>query len=312
MDKIDEKILKVLDAQPRIPVSSLARKVRISQQVADYRIKRLTTTGMITTMGTIINLKALGLEQYRIFFTFNARKEIKIRTVFDYLRQRRGIYWAARVGGRYDLLVVLFVKDFAEFDEFIDSFNSTFTGLIKDYKGCYGLDHVLYRHKFISDTEGVMKYGYNDVRVSIDVIDIRILGEMKSNCRAHLLELGASAGVSYKTIGHRIKKLEEKNVILGYRIFIRSTERAPFVVLFSFKNYSRSEEKRLLGFLGRDIGITQVVRLFGVWNLFVHVRMENLERLQEFIITVRDVFTIIDEYEIIPVFEDIAINLFPV
>ena len=58
--------------------------------------------------------------------------------------------------------------------------------------------------------------------------------------------------------------------------------------------------------------ITQILRLFGVWNMFIHVRMEDNELLQNFIIKLRSKFSIIDDYEIIPVFEEISINLFPI
>jgi DNA-binding Lrp family transcriptional regulator len=56
---------------------------------------------------------------------------------------------------------------------------------------------------------------------------------------------------------------------------------------------------------------TQVVRLFGIWNLFIHLRSENNEEVQKILIDLRDKFEIIDNYEIIPIFEDISINLMP-
>jgi DNA-binding Lrp family transcriptional regulator len=312
MDKIDERMLAELDRDPRIPVSTLARNLRISQQVADYRLKRLFKEGRITKLAAIVNLKALRQEHYRIFFKFHPKKGFSDKEMFDYLRKRKGVYWAARIGGKYDLLVVLFVKDFEEFDSFIDEFNTTFPGVVKDYKSCYVLNHWLYRHKHLGKDLTAISYGYNDAPVEIDELDRHILLKMRDDCRVSALELSKGKDVTYKTIINRIHSLEQKKVILGYRMFIRSEEKLPFIVLLSFKDYSRSAEKTLLSYLAANDSVTQTVKLFGIWDLFLHIRIEDNEKLQELLIELRDRFSIIDDYEIIPVFEDISINLMPV
>ncbi len=43
----------------------------------------------------------------------------------------------------------------------------------------------------------------------------------------------------------------------------------------------------------------------------MHCRLRSQEQLQEFLITLRSKHELIDDYELIPVFEDIQINLFP-
>ena len=41
MNKIDQKILRELENNPKLPLTTLAKKLRISPQVADYRVKRM-------------------------------------------------------------------------------------------------------------------------------------------------------------------------------------------------------------------------------------------------------------------------------
>lgn len=143
-------------------------------------------------------------------------------------------------------------------------------------------------------------------------MDNSVLRMLKDNCRQSALEMSFGKEVSYKTIINRIRSLELRRVILGYRMFMHSADNKPFVVLFSFKNYATSSEKQVLKYLEQLDCVTQTVRLFGIWNLFVHVRLEDLEKLQEMVIMLRDKFEMIDNYEIIPIFEDIAINVYPV
>lgn len=308
MDAKDRRLLAELDRNPRLPLTALARRLRVSPQVADYRLRRLRS-GVIAKLGPVLNFRALALEHYRVFVQYNAKKGVTDRDIFAYLQGRPEVYWAGRIGGKYDLVIVLFVFDFAAFDWFIDAFNARFPGLIKDYKACYGLEHRTFRHKYLHGDHGSLSYGYKDAPAALDELDRRILAAYKDDCRRSALEVGRNMGVSYKTVQARLRALEQRRVILGYRLFLKKSEEQPFIVLFSYKDYAAKAEARLLAYLGAHARVTQTVRLFGLWNLFVHVRLQSNEELQRLIIELRDAFPIIDEFEVIPVFEDIAINL---
>lgn len=310
MDKVDLRLLQELDKDPRITTSKLAKKLRVSQQVANYRLNRLIEDKVIIKFGTIINLKNLKQEHYRVFFKFHPSK-FRDKEIFEWLKAKRGIYWASRIGGKYDLLIVLFVENFDEFDRFIDELNKRFPGLVKDYTSCYALDHAFYKHKYMSRDFSTITYASHDPVKDIDELDYYILSRIKDNCRLSALELSKGKDVSYKTIINRIKSMEKRGIILGYRLFLKEMDKKRFVLLFSFKDYSKDSEKRLRSFLAQHDEVTQTLRLFGVFNLFAHVRTDDNEKLQKLIIELRDKFEIIKDYEIIPVFEDISINLMP-
>lgn len=312
MDKIDQKLLTELDKNPKISTSKLAKKLRVSQQVADYRLKRLIKDKIVLKTVPIINLAALKQEHYRVFFTFHAKKKYSNEDIFTYLKKKKGIYWAARTGGRFDLCVVLFIYDFNAFSQFLDDFNQKFPGLIKDYKATYVIDHYIYRHKYLGQDYSYIKYNCNDPRSDIDDLDYQILKILSEDCRQSALQMAKPLKVTYKTVINRIKALEEKKIILGYRVYLKSVEQKAFVAVISFTNYNKQTEKDLLAYLARRAEVTQTLRLFGRWDLFLHLRCEDNEKLQDLIIDLRDRFEIIDDYFIIPVFEDIAINLMPV
>ncbi len=311
MDKLDRKLIEELDMRPDASISSVAKKLRVSPQVADYRLKRLIEQKVVLKFGTIVNLKALGLEQYRIFFTLGAKKNFSNEDVFGYLKKRKGVYWACRVGGKYDLHVVLFAKDYTEFDNFMDDINKQFPGLIQDTKACYGLEHRIYHHKYMGGGDSCFSYSSSDALVDVDAIDLDILRMLKDDCRLSSLDIAKGKDYSYRTVMNRVKALEEKKVILWYRLYLKSVDEKPYMLLFSFKNYSRKDETALLGHIGALPASTQLVRMFGLWNVFVSVRAKSMEEVQQMVIDLRGKFDIIDDYEVIPVFEDISINLMP-
>lgn len=62
LDRIDRKILTILSANGRIPVTELARKVGLSKSPCQVRLKRLQDDGYIQGFRAILNAEKLGLE----------------------------------------------------------------------------------------------------------------------------------------------------------------------------------------------------------------------------------------------------------
>jgi len=56
-----------------------------------------------------------------------------------------------------------------------------------------------------------------------DVVNVRILGELQSDPRVTMSELGRRVGLSSPAIAERVRRLEETGVIQGYRLDINPT-----------------------------------------------------------------------------------------
>ena len=71
MEKIDKKDLRILyelDKNARQPVSKIAKRVALSNEVTAYRIKRLEKIGLIKGYYTIIDYSLLGYTDYKVLF----------------------------------------------------------------------------------------------------------------------------------------------------------------------------------------------------------------------------------------------------
>lgn len=62
LDRIDQKILKVLTQDGRIPVTELAKKVGLSKSPCQVRLKRLQEEGYILGFRAVLDAEKLGLE----------------------------------------------------------------------------------------------------------------------------------------------------------------------------------------------------------------------------------------------------------
>lgn len=316
LDLKDTKILQELDINPRIRVSKLAKKVRLSQQVVDYRIRKLQENEVITHFGTIINLSKMGYKQYRTLFQFNNITEEVKHKLINYLTGHNKVYWAAIIGSKWDLFVVVFVENYEEFENFLDKLFNKFPNVLKDYEALNVLYHEFYNHKFLQldKTPFTIKMDLaSNKLINLDKIDLCILSQIKANSRLSSLEIAKKCDVSYKTIQNRIKNLERDNIISGYRVFLRSEKYnyKAYLLLISFYSYGRDVEKKMLNYARNNEFITQATKLFGRWSLLFHIRIKNERELQNLIIEIRNKYSIIGDYEIIPIFEDISIDHFP-
>ncbi len=312
LDAKDKKLLQILDLDPKITTSALAKALRVSQQVADYRLKQLMEKKIITQISALVHLPALGFEQYRVFFRFGAVSGEEKKKLVNVLAKSKSVLWAARIGGVYDLHIALAVRDYKEFDLFLDHVNASFPGALVDHDALYAVKHLYFSHKFLGG-KGREKVEIDCAfeRSKVDTLDFEILQRLKVNARMSSVALGRECSVSYKTILQRIKRLEEKGIIAGYRMFVTLGDFKPYLLLMKYRNYTKEKETKLLQFVAAEEHFTQAVRQFGSWDLLLHARTKSLEDLQEVIIQLREKFNLVETVEVMPIFEDVAIDLLP-
>ena len=316
LDVKDRKILKELDQNPKIPTTTLAKKVRLSQQVVDYRLKRLMERKIISGFGAVYNFAKINYSQYRVLLTFGRVEENKKTEVITYLKNHNNSYWVALIGSKWDLLAVVFVKNYDAFEKFMDELFEKFPGTLNDYDALYVPYHEFFRHKFLDEknTDAININFSAKETIPLDHLDMSILKDLGNNCRTSSLEIGNKHGVSYKTVQNRIRSLEEKRFISGYRMFLKGELLGynAYIILFNFTSYGRNAEKKLFSYSKTNQYITQATKLFGRWSLMFHVRATSRRQLQDLLIEMRNLHPSLGQPEVIPIFEDIGINHIPI
>jgi len=90
MDVIDKKLLSALAEDARTPFTRLAKRARVSREVATYRVNRLVRQGVIRKFITRIDLAALGHHEAALFLTLKHGREEAFR---DFISGRKYISW---------------------------------------------------------------------------------------------------------------------------------------------------------------------------------------------------------------------------
>ena len=129
MDKINEedrKIIYEISEDARESHNKLAKKLYISREVFDYRLKKLQEKGIITNYQARINISNFIYGGYIILIqTISLTKESE-KKVLEKVKQNTKTQYIGRLGGDYDFIIGFNVKNINELSEYIEDINNIF------------------------------------------------------------------------------------------------------------------------------------------------------------------------------------------
>lgn len=124
---------------------------------------------------------------------------------------------------------------------------------------------------------------------TIDRLDVQILGKLTANARVGIAELAADLGVSRNTIQLRIRRLEEAEILMGFRPIINlSAVGMPVEALVSIE----LDQRRMLEVIDGLRHLPEVLEVkvqAGREDLLVHVAISSLGALQALTAAIVDI-----------------------
>jgi len=133
LDDVDKKILKVLSINARINIIDLASKAKLSRDIINYRLKKLTKQGIIVSYRTYLNLEKLGIRHYKIIFrtkNFDVESENKIK---QYVKSHKKATQFLKLIGSWDLEIEFEVEGEDELYKVLNDIRKKFSNVIRDY-----------------------------------------------------------------------------------------------------------------------------------------------------------------------------------
>lgn len=217
----DKKILKELDINARQSNSSIAKKGRLSKNIVNYRITRLEQEGIIKGYNTVFDASKLGYFLFRAYLDFYEYNQEKTNALIQYLIKEPKTDWVASTVGAWDLAVSFYIKDIYEFRKLWNNILDKFKDIIKD--SCISIitECHYFRRAYLlgekDDVSGISWQTGGSSPEKIDETDINITRMMAENAKISINIIASKTNLSSMTVIYRIKHLEKKNIILGYR-----------------------------------------------------------------------------------------------
>jgi len=224
IDLKDRKILYQLDLNCRQSNNQIGRKVGLSKEVVNYRIKRMQRLGIIRCFWTAINSLKLGYYAFRIYINFlDVSPEIK-NEIIKYFKNYKNVWTLQTARGPVDLSAVLWADDIYNFNQFWNKTLDSYGNYFEKYAvSILTQVNCLKRTYLISDGYNKEDRDFYTINCigqpsNIDKLDYHLLNEIANNARISLIELSKKLNSSSQTINYRIKNLIKKGIILAFRV----------------------------------------------------------------------------------------------
>jgi Lrp/AsnC family transcriptional regulator, leucine-responsive regulatory protein len=222
LDLLDKKILFELEKDSSIPVSILAKKIKRSKESVNYRINRLKERNILRNCTAIVDMSKLGYLTFRVYIQWqNMTLQLKEQFYKD-VGMNENIWTTTELHGKWDFAFFIGIKR----DEYIEKFHKIWNNLMSKYKplianykiAIYAPVYNFNKRFFYDDKTMISRiYGEGGV-VEHDELDETILPIYSSDVRQSLVTIAKQAKTSIETVRRRIRELERKKVIVGYKI----------------------------------------------------------------------------------------------
>ncbi|MBI2080007.1 Lrp/AsnC family transcriptional regulator [Candidatus Micrarchaeota archaeon] len=318
LDLKDRKILLELDMNARIPINELAKKLGLSRQTTSYRIERMKKNGIIFGALTIFDSVVVGYNWYRLVIRLGASAATQRDEVLKFLSQHANTLWLGEVGGNWDVVVNFVTKDNYNFNLILEELLTKYGRHIQAYETLVytgvrdqSKEYILGGNTERLFFEHIMKF---DPDFKLDETDKKIIQIISLDAMLSNWQVASKVGVSDKTVSARIKRMEEKKLILGYRLYANPSPMGyeTYMVFLEITNLQSDRELKLSNFLKSSPNVTFVVKHIGKWRIGMEIEVKNRLEFQDFLIKLRSNFgDIISNFETFPIFKDHVLNYFP-
>ena len=281
LDKKDKDLLYLLDIDGRLTYSQLARRTKMSKQLVKYRIERLEGEGFIKGYFPIIDTSKLGYITFRLYLKFRNITPTKKEEIISYLKKQKSVWAVVLISGKWDVALGISVKDIYGYYEVWEDFLKKYLLNVADYKVSIYSPIYHFSKSYLVEKEDDSKIrilGGNE-KSNFDDLDIKVLNKLSKNARISLVEISNELKQSAELISYRLKQLEKKGIIQGYRAMINVEKFGYEFYKTEIRLSSYDRISQILSFCHRHPNIYQVDKTIGGEIIEIEFHVKSLKEM---------------------------------
>ena len=260
LDLKDKKIISLLAQNSRVSMTALAQFAGLSKDTIAYRIKRLERLDILRRYVTFFNPFA-AYNPFTIALRLENVNEATEKAIIKHLIQHPFIIWAGECSGEFDYVIEILARDATHLDSILREIRSKCLSYLKQYEVIPILSlfaDETFPKSFSKDLKidipsklapyGVSinrKLRINDARQQFDRTDILVIKAVANNSNANIVEIARAVKVSPDVVKYRIKRMVDRNTIIGFRTIFNVSylHYHGYVLFFSLKPAIKQEQR---------------------------------------------------------------------
>jgi len=316
LDKKDLKILGELDKDARQTDSEIAKRVKISKQVVNYRIQHLLKKKLIENFYTIVNVGRFGFSSYYLFLQFEGLNKDTEKTLLEKLQALGFIGWLVSGTGRWDAVGLVYAKSSSEFSDHLNKIIKICGKHLHEYDftTLISAEHISY--KFLSERKHDQNIKQTEKASSPQIKGIykNILSALSQDARISIVNLASKIKKPIHVANYNLKSLIKERVVEGFKpkINVGKLGYQWYLLLIHFQIVSEERRKEFFSFCKNHKKIYYLTNTIGRYNLMLDIHTESVEEFKEVLLELKDKFSdVIKLYESLTIFEEFKIDYFP-
>ncbi len=286
LDLYDKKLLYELDKDSSQSIALLAKKLRRSKPFILYRMKKLEEASIVTGYHAIVDMSKLGYFTFRVYFKMQQTNEQEGKKFVEHVKSKLKQVWTiTSMHGKWDYALFLGVRTIGEFHEIWDDIMLEYKEKIKQYNVAVYAPIYNFNRKFFLENvrESVERvYGAGE-KEKIDDREWKLIEAYANNVRQSSIQLADKIKMSPETIRKKIKELEKRKIIVGYKLGL-NLEKLGFVSYrVDLQLLSTKKNKELFDYCKHHSSIYQINRSIGGADFEIEVIVRDLSHLLKLI-----------------------------
>lgn len=315
----DKKILYQLSLNARQSYSQIGKKIGVSSQLTEYKIKRLEKLGIIKRYYTCIDISKIGYSIFKIYIKLQNLDEKKEKEMINDLKNNPSITWVATCDGVWDLYIVIWSKNVFQFNEIFKEINNKFSFYFSRKTILADTKVLQFMRKYLAPTKEEIDYSKIEwageiSEVKLDSIDFRILLIISLNARLSDVDIAKKIDTSRKVVAYRIKNMIEKKIIFGFKPFLNGDllNFKTYKIFITIQSLTLKKEKELINFLNKHQYVMEAMYCMGNWELELEIETPNIDENHNLIRDLRYNFNdVIKEIEILAIYKSYKYDYLP-
>jgi Lrp/AsnC family transcriptional regulator, regulator for asnA, asnC and gidA len=297
LDVKDKRILSLLSDDARTPLTRIAKKVQLSRDAVDYRIKKLQEKGIILQFFPNLNYDKLGYYIFHVFMLIDELDKGEQDKLVNHLKKHPNTISIIEYSDRWDLEMVLIAKNLLEFDKIISDIAEKFPNIIMEKDKL----EIIRRYNSSYVPPLIREQGHEKEKIvhekaipaKVDEIDLKILRILSLDCRVSTYEIGKQIKLSADAVSYRIKNLLKEKVIRNFTILVNLSLMKYHWYTFSveMKMFNYQNEKKFEAFLDQNHNILRSVKTLGGWDLLLYLVVENPREFHKIVKDMKNTFS---------------------
>lgn len=312
----EREILGAYELRANAPVRQVRRDLKYREHSIRYAIKRLLDRKVIIPV-PLVNMHALGDMVFNIFFSVGPEKKSDKRAFLQALIEEENITWVGEFGGEFQYGLAVYAPHMRILIDILDNLSKRFQRIFFEKAISSQIGTTVFNRKYLSAKRvgpAALSTGFFSEPVQIDQLDDRILRALCSHSEYSRSDLAKKLQVPLSTLELRMKRLEQKKVIVGYMFAANPAcyGLQSYKLLIYGKGIDRRISNEIKRYAQTHSDIVYLIECIGNWDYEIGVEAERTEKVSEIIEEIYERFgTAVNSIKLLTKFRDLKIRWYP-